>query len=122
MKHYLYLLCICFFTLLVSCDKNVGETGVVEDAITGERLKGVVVKMNSSQGSRIDTTDIDGYFNVLKFFSCGIASCNTDYDIMFLKDGYDTLRISQGYSRSDNAVFVTEGKKDTLLIRLNVRD
>jgi len=102
-----------------SCDVMIGETGVVENAATGERLSRVVVRMTSSQGNVTDTTDANGYFNVIKMFSCGLDNCGDNYKIEFIANDYDTLAIDQGFYGSEYAHFVTKGKKDTLLIKLN---
>lgn len=108
--------------ILTGCDKQVGENGVIEDSVTGERLQNVTVKMISSQGSRTDTSDSNGYFSVIKNFSCGIGNCQTNFQIEFIKEDYDTLSISQSYYSSDLAHFVNEEKRDTLIIKLKHKD
>lgn len=115
MKRILYLfLLILFF----SCDKEVGEDGIVIDDLTGERIVNVNVSLNSKQGDRLKTSDSIGYFSNYIFFSCGIASCNDDYTLTFEKEGFEDLVIDRNFSRSDDAEYVTEGKRDTLIIRL----
>ena len=119
MKKGLVLTSLLSAFFLLSCDKQVGETGVVQNFVTGERLEGVVVKMRSSQGDRTDTTNAQGYFNVIKTFSCGIASCDDNYRIEFVKIGFDTLRINENFYSSESVQFVNEENRDTLLINLN---
>lgn len=112
----------CCLLILVSCDKQVGENGVVQDLISGERLQNVVVKMTSSQGNKTDTTNTNGYFNVVKNFSCGLDNCHDNFQIIFIKSGYDTLRIDQDFYNSSLAEYVNEEKRDTLIIKLKPED
>ena len=119
MKKELILICLLNVFFLLSCDKQVGEKGVVQNFVTGERLQGVIVKMSSSQGDKTDTTNAQGYFNVIKTFSCGIASCEDNYKIEFIKIGFDTLRINENYYSSEFVQFVNAENRDTLLIKLN---
>ena len=119
MKKELILICLLNVFFLLSCDKQVGEKGVVQNFVTGERLQGVIVKMSSSQGDKTDTTNAQGYFNVIKTLSCGIASCEDNYKIEFIKIGFDTLRINENYYSSEFVQFVNAENRDTLLIKLN---
>lgn len=107
---------------ITSCDKQVGENGVVEDFTTGERLHNVEVKMTSSQGNKTDTTNLNGYFSVIKNFSCGFFNCQDDYQIKLIKNGYDTLTIDQNYYKSDLAEYVNEEKRDTLIVKLKTEN
>ena len=103
--------------LLISCDSEVGEDGVVQNAETGERLEGVAVEMRSSeQGSKMDTTDANGYFHARKTFSCGIVSCNTDFSIRFTKEGFQPLTIGDDYW--EDAEYVNQSRKDTMIVKL----
>ena len=115
-KNILFLFIICLF---ISCDKEVGIDGIVIDASTGERITGVNVKMTSEQGNREEMTDLKGYFNTYKTFSCGLGNCNNDYEIEFTKDGYDTKIINESFYNSTEAEFINSEKKDTLIIKLN---
>lgn len=119
MKKELILICLLNVFFLLSCDKQVGEKGVVQNFVTGERLQGVIVKMSSSQGDKTDTTNAQGYFNVIKTLSCGIAGCEDNYKIEFIKIGFDTLRINENYYSSEFVQFVNAENRDTLLIKLN---
>ncbi len=118
MKKFLNFVVAIFLFACTSCDVVIGESGVVEDSVTGERLSDVVVKMTSSQGNVTDTTDANGYFKVIKTFSCGFDNCGDNYDIEFIARGYDTLTIGQSFYSSEDAAFVNDIKKDTLLIKL----
>jgi hypothetical protein len=103
---------------LISCDKEVGTDGVVIDAISGERIANVDVHMRSQeQGDKHDVTDSVGYFFDGKAFSCGIASCNTNYRISFSKDGYMPKEINENFEDSSEAEFLG-GPKYTLIIKL----
>lgn len=104
--------------LLISCDKEVGEHGVVQNATTGERIADVEVYLSSDQGERTRMTDSIGYFNNYIFFSCGISNCKTDYSLTFEKIGFESLTIDNNFSRSSNAEFVTEETRDTLIVKL----
>ena len=82
------LLAILILSIFISCDKEVGIDGVVIDASTGERITGVNVKMTSEQGNREELTNLIGYFNTYKSFSCGLGNCNNDFNVEFSKIGY----------------------------------
>ncbi|RZJ66536.1 MAG: carboxypeptidase regulatory-like domain-containing protein [Flavobacterium sp.] len=61
------LLLIPILCVFISCDKEVGSDGVVQDSETGQSIAGVNVKMKSEdQGSETDVTDSEGYFNIFK--------------------------------------------------------
>ena len=112
------LLVFLILLLLISCDKEVGEHGVVQDAATGERIADVEVYLISDQGESTRMTDSIGYFNNYIFFSCGIGSCKTDYNLTFEKNGFETLTIDSNFSRSSNAEYVTQGNRDTLIVKM----
>ena len=120
MKNYIY--CLLLMMFLISCDKEVGTDGVVIDAVSGERIENVEVHMKSQeQGDEQDATDSTGYFFTYKTFSCGIASCNTNYKISFTKDGYVSKEISENYENSSDAEFIAGSSTsgDTLVIMLD---
>ena len=113
------LLTILILIIFISCDKEVGIDGVVIDASTGERITGVNVKMTSEQGNREELTNLIGYFNTYKSFSCGLGNCNNDFNVEFSKDGYVTKSINENFYNSSEAEFINPEKKDTLIIKLN---
>ena len=113
------LLTILILIIFISCDKEVGIDGVVIDASTGERITGVNVKMTSEQGNREELTNLIGYFNTYKSFSCGLGNCNNDFNVEFSKDGYETKLINEKFYNSSEAEFINPEKKDTLIIKLN---
>ncbi|MCB0746644.1 MAG: hypothetical protein KDC52_11330 [Ignavibacteriae bacterium] len=104
--------------ILYSCDKEVGESGVVENELTGERIENVKVILNSDQADKTEFTDTNGYFNNVKTFSCGISSCDTDFTLTFEKEGFQTVTINENYYRELSTEFVTEGTKDTLIVKM----
>ena len=112
------LLTILILIIFISCDKEVGIDGVVIDASTGERITGVNVKMTSEQGNREELTNLIGYFNTYKSFSCGLGNCNNDFNVEFSKDGYVTKSINENFYNSSEAEFINPEKKDTLIIKL----
>lgn len=104
--------------IFISCDMEVGTNGIVVDSVTGERIENVAVKMRSQeQGDKNDITDSVGYFNVFRAFSCGIASCNTNYKISFTKEGYVSREIDENFESSPEAEII-EGFTDSLVIKL----
>jgi len=112
MKSIIFLL---IFILLVSCDALVGEDGVVVDSETGIRISDVSVKMVSDKGAYAeDLTDSTGYFNVIRLTSY----YDNDYTITFEKEGFELEIIDENYFRDSTTEFVTEGTKDTLIIKL----
>ena len=104
--------------ILSSCDKEVGESGVVENELTGERIENVEVILNSDQADKTEFTDSNGYFSNIKTFSCGISSCDTDFTLKNKKEGFQTVTINQNYYRESSTEFVTEGTKDTLIVKM----
>jgi hypothetical protein len=120
MKDFIY--CLLLIMFLISCDKEVGTDGVVIDAVSGKRIENVDVHMKSDeQGDERDTTDSTGYFITYKTFSCGIASCNTNYKISFTKDGYVYKEITENYEDLSDAEFIAgnSDSNDTLVIKLD---
>lgn len=111
------LVIIPFF--LVSCDAETGTDGVVIDGVTGERLKDVAIKMTSEQRDKEDISTTNGYFSVLASYSCGIAKCESNPRITFTKEGYETLEINEGYYNSENAEYLNQEKKDTLIFKMS---
>lgn len=101
-----------------SCDGIVGESGVVENELTGERIENVEVKLTSNQGDKIVYTDNNGYYENFISYSCGLASCDDDYSLTFKKDGFQIKTIDETYYNDSTAEFVTEGTKDTLIVKL----
>jgi hypothetical protein len=111
------LIIINFF--LISCDAETGTDGVIIDGITGDRLKDVAVKMTSEQGDREDFSAVNGYFSVFLSYGCGIAKCESNPKITFTKEGYKTLEIDENYYTSENAKYLNQEKKDTLVFKIN---
>ena len=106
---------------LSSCDALIGEDGVVVDSETGERIANVVVKMESDVGlSATDVTDSIGYFNTVEFIGCGLGDCDDYYLLTFKKEGYQTTTIDKYYFRDPNTEYVTEGMKDTLIVKMQL--
>ncbi|KRD06489.1 hypothetical protein ASE21_20250 [Flavobacterium sp. Root901] len=96
---------------LVSCDAETGTDGVVIDAISGERLKDVTVKMTSEQGDKEDISSVNGYFSIILGYGCGIAKCEGNPQITFTKEGYNTLEINESYYDSKSAQYLNQEKK-----------
>lgn len=115
-KFVFFLTATFFFS---SCESLIGEDGVVIDVETGERIANVTVKMQSNDGAnREDLTDSIGYFNTVKMTGCGLGNCDENYTITFEKEGYQTRSIDNSYYKDPNSEFVTEGKKDTLIVKM----
>ena len=104
--------------ILSSCDKAVGERGVVENELTGERIENVKVILNSDQADKTKFTNSNGFFINIKTFSCGISSCDTDFTLTFEKEGFHTVIINENYYKESSTEFVTEGTKDTLIVNM----
>ena len=113
------IIAITIVTTLCSCDKEVGTSGAVENELTGERIENVEVKLVSEQGDKVEFTNSNGYFSAIKTFSCGISNCNTDFTMTFEKEGYQSITIDENYDRNPSTEFVTEGTKDTLVIKMH---
>jgi len=111
---------IGLITLLIlsSCDKEVGESGVVENELTGERIENAEVILNSGHGNKTKLTNSNGYFNNIKAFSCGIGNCDTDFTLTFEKEGFQSVTIDENYYHNPSTEFVTEGTKDTLIVKM----
>ena len=118
MKRIQKLFFLALVLSFISCDKEVGIDGVVIDAVTNMRLANVTVNMTSEQGDKSDQTKNNGYFNTQKSFSCGIASCNTDFKITFLKEGYEAKSIDQSIFNSDDENYLNSKTRDTLIVKL----
>ncbi|RCU56363.1 hypothetical protein [Oceanihabitans sediminis] len=118
MKYTKNIFGVIILMILSSCDKEVGESGVVENELTGERIENVEVILNSDQADKTEFTDSNGYFSNIKTFSCGISSCDTDFTLTFEKEGFQTVTINQNYYRESSTEFVTEGTKDTLIVKM----
>lgn len=117
MKNYIFY--ILLLVTLVSCDEEVGTDGVVINSVTGDRIENVEVYMKSQeQGDMHSVSDSLGYFNVFKSFSCGISSCNTNYKISFIKEGYLNKEISENYASSADAGYINGKYDDTLVVKL----
>lgn len=107
------ILVVSFISLLfISCDSLIGEKGVVVDSETGERISEVQVTLDNYSPV---FSDYNGYFNAIK----GVSGSERSYNLKFEKEGYYINVISEKYYFSEEAKFVTEGTRDTLIIFLN---
>ena len=118
MKSAKEIIGIIFLLFISSCDKEVGESGVVENSETGERIENVEIQLDSDQANKTVYSDSNGYFINAKSFSCGISSCDTDFTLTFRKEGFQTLVIDKNYRRETSTEFVTEGTRDTLIVKM----
>ncbi|HLV50545.1 MAG TPA: hypothetical protein VKY44_01155 [Flavobacterium sp.] len=109
---------LCLSIVFISCDKEMGIHGVIVDSDTGLRVSDVKAKMISQQGDRETTSRTNGYFATIIVFNCGIASCNDDFSVEFVKEGYKNKVITESYYESSEAEFVNPDKKDTVIIKL----
>lgn len=108
-----------FFLVLSSCDHVVGENGVVENGSTGERIENVQVTLSSEPADFTVFTDSDGSFDATKTYKCGpLERCSPDFILTFEKEGFQSRTIDVDYRFSPSAEFVTEGTKDTLVIKM----
>lgn len=106
------------FIILVSCDIVIGEEGVVQNKLTGRRLANTKVVLESSHGNFETVTDPNGYFNLTKIIGCGIGNCDSEYQLNFTQQGYESTQIDENFFKSQAAIFVTDGRRDTLIIEL----
>ena len=118
MKTSLAILALVILVTFAACDQKVGEDGVIQDSITGERIEGVTIKLRSNAGNKTTVSDQAGYFNTKLNFSCGISSCEDAYTMTFEKEGYENLTTNERYYFKKETSFVTPGKKDTLMFKL----
>lgn len=113
---------LIYFVALIalqSCDGFIGEDGVVIDSETGNRIPNVTVSLISEDGVSLETkTDLIGFFNANKLIGCGLGNCDTDFSIKFKLEGYQTTTINETYARNQDTDFVTEGTRDTLIVKL----
>src|SRR5690554_6376441 len=101
-----------------SSDKVVRESEIVENELTGERIENAEVSLNAGQGNRPQLTNSNGYCNNIKAFSCGIGNCDTDFTLTFEKEGFQSENIDENYYYNPSTEFVTEGTKDTLIVKM----
>src|SRR5690554_7518932 len=100
---------LCLSIVFISCDKEMGIHGVIVDSDTGLRVSDVKAKMISQQGDRETTSRTNGYFATIIVFNCGIASCNDDFSVEFVKDRKST-RLNFSHVRISYAVFCLKKK------------
>ena len=110
---------IILLFIIFSCDHVVGEKGVVENELTGERIENVEVILSSEPADITDFTDSNGYFNAIKIYPCGpLSRCSPDFILTFKKEGFESVTIDENYPLAPSTEFVTEGTKDTLIIKM----
>lgn len=103
--------------LIVSCDGTVGYNGVVQDKVSGDRLRGVKVIMDSYYKSIEVLTYSNGYFQTLYTYS-GDFTNNPSFTISFQKEGYAPLVINEEFYSDPETEFINNDTKDTLIVKL----